>query len=343
MATIDKFIGTATANIGKVAGVAAASIGLIMGVTYPHAAVATATYGYYIGGYTGGPTATVDRLTYATSTVNASTTYNLSQARWGMAGVSDKVTYGYTCGGNTGTFVVTTDQMTFSTSASAARTTANVTQARGDGVSGVSDGSLYGYALGGASGINASSAVTDMITFSAGTTAAKTTANLTQIKRDQATGISDMTNGYGYIAGGRSGSTVLSAVVDKVTFSTQATSANTSSLALSTDGCMGISDGIFTYGYWAGGRTPGATAVVHKIVFSTSTVSALTTPTLTRTRSMIGSSCSDGGASGYFSAGDDSVKSADKMVYATSTIAAQTTANSSISRRYTTGMSDFAV
>lgn len=343
MADVGKYTGVATANIGKVMGVAAASIGKIDGVTYPHAAVATATYGYYIGGYTGGRTATVDRLTYSTSTVNASTTYNLSQARWGMVGVSDKVTYGYSCGGGTGAYVATTDQMTFSTSASAAKTGANLSSSRGDGQGGVSDGSLYGYALGGATGSNASSLVADRITFSAGTTAAKTGANLTEIKRDVGSGVSDVTNGYGYIAGGRSATSTVSTEVDKITFSTSATAAHTSSLAVGTDCCMGISDGIFTNGYLAGGRTTGATAVVNKIVFSTGTVSALTTPALTRTRSNNGANCSDGGASGYFVAGDDSVNSADKMVYSTATIAAQTTANSSITRRYVTGMSDFAV
>ena len=48
-----------------------------------------ATYGYFAGGYITAAVATADRITFSTGTTAAFTAANLSQARYGLAGVSD--------------------------------------------------------------------------------------------------------------------------------------------------------------------------------------------------------------------------------------------------------------
>ena len=48
-----------------------------------------AEYGYFAGGYTTDVVATADRITFSTGTTAAFTAANLSQARFGTAGVSD--------------------------------------------------------------------------------------------------------------------------------------------------------------------------------------------------------------------------------------------------------------
>jgi hypothetical protein len=143
------------------------------------------TYGYFAGGATGATVsvATADRITFSTSTTAAFTAANLSQARFGLFGVSDGSTYGYFAGGATGVSfinVTTADRITFATGTTAAFTAANLSQGRRN-LSGVSDGSTYGYFAGGFTG--ASVATVDRITFSTGTTASFTAANLSQAKQ----------------------------------------------------------------------------------------------------------------------------------------------------------------
>ena len=48
-----------------------------------------AIYGYFAGGETTAAVATADRITFSTGTTAAFTASNLSQARYGLAGVSD--------------------------------------------------------------------------------------------------------------------------------------------------------------------------------------------------------------------------------------------------------------
>jgi hypothetical protein len=101
-----------------------------------------AVYGYAMGGYSGGYSATTDRITFSTSVTAASTVSNLSQGRQGPTGVSDGAVYGYAMGGHNGsTQVATTDRITFSTSVTAASTVSNLSEAR-YGVAGVSDGAV---------------------------------------------------------------------------------------------------------------------------------------------------------------------------------------------------------
>ena len=142
-------------------------------------------------------------------------------------------------------------------------------------------GYLYGYFAGGTTGIG-QSAVTDQITFSTQTTAAKTSANLSS-GRIWPGGLSDGVL-YGYVAGGSTGS--MSIVADALTFSTQATAAKTSAnLSLARAGMATASDGSL-YGYFAGGGLGGGptTAVADAITFSTQTTAAKTSANLSLSR-----------------------------------------------------------
>ena len=102
---------------------------------------ASAVYGYVMGGYTNPGVVTTDRITFSTSITTASTISNLSQIRYGVAGVSDGSVYGYAMGGFSGAHVATTDRIIFSTSVAAASTISNLSGVRSF-VVGVSDGAV---------------------------------------------------------------------------------------------------------------------------------------------------------------------------------------------------------
>jgi hypothetical protein len=302
-----------------------------------------AEYGYFAGGFTTGSVivATADRITFSTSTTAAQTSANLSQARWGVGTVSDKTTYGYFAGGTTSAGVATADRLTFSTSTTAAQTSANLSQARW-GVAGLSDGTTYGYFAGGFTGASVTVATGDRITFSTSTTAAQTSANLSQA-RYYLSGLSDGTT-YGYFAGGLTGASVTVATGDRITFSTSTTAAQTSAnLSQARYVLSSVSDGS-TYGYFAGGFTGAAVATAELITFSTSTTAAQTSANLSTVRYGMGGS-SDGQTYGYFAGGDSgtTVATADRITFSTSTTAAQTSANLSQARLGVMGLSDYAI
>jgi hypothetical protein len=102
------------------------------------------TQGYFAGGDVGAydtPVATADKLVFSTDTTSACATANLSQARWGLAGLSGGAAKGYFGGGCTpteSTPVVTMDKITFATDATAACVTADLSADR-YGVAGASD------------------------------------------------------------------------------------------------------------------------------------------------------------------------------------------------------------
>jgi hypothetical protein len=305
----------------------------------------TAIYGYFAGGFTGASVAvaTGDRITFSTSTTAAQTSANLSQARWGVGTVSDKTTYGYFAGGTTSAGVATADRITFSTSTTAAQTSANLSQARW-GVAGLSDGNTYGYFAGGFTGSSVAVATGDRITFSTSTTAAQTSANLSQA-RYYLSGLSDNST-YGYFAGGITGSSAATSVTtaDRITFSTSTTAAQTSAnLSQARYVVSSVSDNI-TYGYFAGGFTGAAVATAELITFSTSTTAAQTSANLSTVRYGMGGS-SDGQTYGYFAGGDSGtiVGTSDRITFSTSTTAAQTSANLSQARNAVMGLSDYAI
>lgn len=202
------------------------------------------TYGYVLGGYPGpgNGVATADRITFSTSATAANTASNLSDVRRNCAGISDNITYGYVIAGIAAALTAIADRITFSTSVTAANTTSNASQAR-HAVCGISDQTTYGYVFGGTTVSSGTEVVTaDRIVFSTGATSANTTSNLSQ-GRAYIVGLSDGIT-YGYISGGVTGSTPTNvATTDRITFSTGATAANTTSnLTAVRQGHGGVSD-----------------------------------------------------------------------------------------------------
>ena len=234
------------------------------------------TNGYFAGGTSSVSFTTADKLKFSTDTTAAQTTANLSQARSLLAGCSGNGIKGYFAGGNT---TVTADKLTYATDTTAAQTTANLSQAR-SGLAGVSEGTTKGYFAGGSTGAVVTTA--DKLTFSTDATAAQTSANLSQA-RDQLAGCSGE-GSKGYFAGGLNalGNRVITA--DKLTYSTDATAAQTTAnLSQARENLAGISEGS-TKGYFAGGFTIIFLSTVDKITYSTDTTAAQTTANLSQGR-----------------------------------------------------------
>jgi hypothetical protein len=213
-------------------------------------------------------------------TTAAKTTANLSQARYSNAGgISNPSVAGYTLGGATSpgtTYVTTADKLTFSNDTTAAATTANLSQAREQGA-GLSERNSKGYYGGGRTGGAATSVTTtDKLTFSGDSTSAVSAANLS-LARGNVAGMNG-TSAKGYWAGGATGAvTNPTSVADKIAFSSDAISAQTTAnLSAARTQLFGGSDGS-TKGYWAGGQSGAGVARNDKITFSTDTTAALTT------------------------------------------------------------------
>ena len=155
----------------------------------------------------------------------------------------------------------------------AAQTTANLSQARTP--VGISEGSTKGYFAGGLTSSTGRVITADKLTFSNDTTAAQTTANLS-LGRDSLAGCSGE-GSKGYFAGGISGTTlggVYVTTTDKLTYSNDNTSAQTTAdLSQPRQNLGGISEGS-TKGYFVGGILAGSnnySSVADKLTYSNDT------------------------------------------------------------------------
>ena len=141
---------------------------------------------------------------------------------------------------------------------------------------------------------------------------------------------------YGYFLNGAAdiGGTV-SAIADRITFSTGTTSASTNSkLSSSRFGGASISD-CTVYGYTLGGYIAADTNIVDRTIFATS-VTSVASVTLSAARRGI-AGVSDGAVYGYALGGAGYVATADIVTFGTGTVDALTTANLSLARRVDTG------
>jgi hypothetical protein len=149
------------------------------------AGVSSPQYGYFGGGSFNSPLtyfSTIDRLDFSTETVAAPDAYQLTQARDGLAGVSNS-NYGYFAGGFFPEFS-TIDRLDFSSETTSAPGN-NLTQAR-DELAGVSN-SNYGYFGGGfAPSLPGFTCIIDRLDFSNETVSAPGTYQLTQARSDLA-------------------------------------------------------------------------------------------------------------------------------------------------------------
>ncbi|CAB4130699.1 hypothetical protein UFOVP127_15 [uncultured Caudovirales phage] len=241
------------------------------------------TYGYALGGATGGvsgydETTRADRLTFSSGVTAQNTASKLSYARSSLSGISDGSVYGYALGGEfTGGFTALADRLTFSSGVTAANTVSNLSSNRSS-VAGLSDGSTYGYASGGSNYTYA----TNRLTFSTGVTATNTVSALST-GRSGAAGISDGST-YGYVLGGYTGGAGPGVYADRLTFSTGVTAQNTASrLSVGRYYLPGLSDGT-KYGYALGGYSSDYSAVTDRLTFSTGATAANTASNLSLAR-----------------------------------------------------------
>ena len=208
-----------------------------------------------------------DKVTFSNDTTAAAGTAALSQARYEVAGLSERSSKAYFAGGLTGSGgkVQTTDKLTFSGDATSAVSTANLSLARA-AASGISEGTTKGYWGGGvSSGSITPTNVTDKITFASDATAALTTANLSVARFRMVAGSDGSTKGY--FAGGQTGSGLSD--TDTLTFSTDTTSGGPS---FNADSGASGSDGNKLFGM---GGSIGSGGL--KITFATNVVSGVGT------------------------------------------------------------------
>jgi Tfp pilus assembly protein FimT len=242
---------------------------------------------YFCGGATGSDISSVisDKIIFATATTTAQASANLSDARFGVAGLSDKED-GFACGGyknGTGGRNII-DKTTYSTDTTAALgITLNLFKYLSGGINAITKG----YVSGGATSIvtppyKQGQANTEALTYSTETIAAATTANLGAGRW----GVQSINGGTtkGYFAGGTTTEDVGGefATADKITFSNDTRSAQASAnLSQGRFGPSGISEGS-TKGYFVGGAT-GAWSqqrTVDIVTFSTDTTAVNTSASL---------------------------------------------------------------
>ena len=207
-------------------------------------------------------------FTFSSETQAACTTANLSSNRTQLYPLPANNAKGYWAGGGS----VVSDLLTYATESTAANTSSNLSQVR----SGMMTSNYFdvkGYICGGTSG--AYVATGDKVTYSNNTTAACTTANLSGV-RCFGFGTGNGTT-KGYIGGGDSSTLYApTAIMDKITFSSDTLAAATSINLLKTRFYFGgICEG--TKGYWCGGYTKNdwsTTTQADIVTFSTDTIAA---------------------------------------------------------------------
>lgn len=257
-----------------------------------------------------------------------------------IAGSSIGALYGYFVGGSSGVIITTTDRVVFSTDVNATKTSADLPVARIQGA-GV-NGGLGGYSSGGYTLSNTCN-LTDKLTYSTETTAAMATANLSSV-RGAGAGLSNGAT-KGYVCGGLTDnvSGVNSVVADKITFSSDVASAQTTA-DMTVARAFPSSLSTATNGYMIGGYSNNSsviTVTAEKLVFSTDTTSANTVSDLATQCG--GSANCPGFTKGYMLGGSSGtfVNSGIKLTYSSEVTSAVTTANLSSARYGSFGVGSY--
>jgi hypothetical protein len=345
-------IGTTAGTSSRMVGVAISTTQILINNRGSQSVVYSGTsgaYGYVLGGRTAASNTAVssaDQITFSTDSTAANTSAALSAVRNAGASLSKASTSGYMCGGTTGSVlapVTTSDKLTYSNSTTAACTTANLATARSR-TGGIGDGSTNGYVCGGFT-LTAAVAVCEKLTFSNDTMGSCTSATLSGPRTY--TGPCNGTSVKGYLLGGYSGTTYY-ATADLFDYSNDTITATTSAnLTYSPSGPFALSDGS-AKGYAIGGQTsstPTATTTANKVTYSTDTTAAVTTANVS-IRIGYGATSSEGNNKGYILGGQSLAAStviqsqAELLLYATDTTGVKTTANLTITRHLSYGLSD---
>jgi hypothetical protein len=243
------------------------------------------------GGGAPGPLSTVDRIDFSNETTSVPGN-NLPQARWSLAAVSSS-SYGYFGGGYAPPYVATIDRIDFSSETTSAPGN-NLPQAR-IGLSAISN-NFYGY-FGGGETQPTTVVTVDRIDFSSETTASTPSSNLSQARVYLAGTSSDL---HGYFGAGATtiNYTPISALIDRIDFSTETRSLPGNNLPQARWGLAAVSSS--SYGYFGGGTIPPQVATVDRIDFINETTSA---PGNNLPQGRIRLSATSSGLYGYFAGG----------------------------------------
>ena len=298
----------------------------------------SAVYGYFAGGATTTNTgwfANTDQITFATAVTAAKTTANLSNARDGTSGVSDRGTHGFGwfAGGGTGSgsgYTTLVDRLTLSTATIAASD--YILSAKRGFAAPCSDSTVLGrgyFAGGGAtSSNNPGLDTTDAVVFATGVILTES-IGLSKARNSPA-GVSDgKVNGY--FCGGATSANVGAVITDLVMFvSGEILASTASNLKEARYAAAGVSDQV-NFGYVGGGCT-GSTAlgVIDRITFATTVTAASTVSSLTA-RAVLAAN-SDGISYGYFAGGSTAgcaghVHTAERLMFSTAVVSASTVSN----------------
>ena len=221
-------------------------------------------YGYTSGGITSNPSATIDKVSFA-SDGNATTVGSLSQARNGPAGQSSD-THGYNAGGWAPPAYTAVDKFSFASDGNATFAFSIAAVAYAMGHSSTTDG-YY-------SGSNQVPSQFYIMKYPfAVETSSTNIGNLSTIIGYGA-GHSDHGQGYGYVSGGYNSSFTSQNKIDSFPFASNSNSTTVGTLTRAVYNVAG--QGSATHGYTSGGQDPtGTSNKVEKWPFATSTTSAL--------------------------------------------------------------------
>jgi hypothetical protein len=293
--------------------------------------------GYFIAGADNSDSfiTLADKITYASDTTAAKTTANLDIGKNHAAGINGGTGKGYILGGVTGSLnndrVDTVEKTDYITETTVNVSSATLPQVRAF-PKGVTEGSIKGYIAGGYTTLYSAPVVNtaDKLTFSTEVSSSQSSANLTVAMYEMAGLNGGSTKGY-WAGGTTSGLGPGRVEIDKIVFSTDTTSANTSGNLTSKRYMMAaISDGS-TKGYVGGGLSNSGTKLssTDLITFSSDTSAAVTTADLSSIR-MNQEALSNASTKGYFGGGTSvsaSMNWTDKTMFATDTTARQTSAD----------------
>jgi hypothetical protein len=233
--------------------------------------VGTLTDGWWGGAPgAGSPSSATQRVTYATDTATSTTKGNLSQARFGFAGVSDSTTYGWMAGGYTGGpgYLSNVDRITYANDTATASTKGPLSLARY--LLGSTSTTSYGWLAGGQASGGSSNSRVDRIDYANDTATASVRGPL-GAGVEEMRGSGDTT--YGWFAGGKgspSGDKV--STVNRITYATDtATGVTRGPLSAAKYGASQAGDN--TAGWVAGGTYPDF-STIERITYATDTATA---------------------------------------------------------------------
>ena len=228
--------------------------------------------GYISGGHTGASVKTTDRIAYSDDTITAMTTADLSTVRSGMGSLHGNGAYGYYAGGYSTVQVDVFDKIDYSVDTTNSMTSPVLSEQKRY-IGSVSHAWLDGYFIGGySSGTMLQTA--EILNYSNDTLNAVTTANI-EIATSAMISI-DGNDSKGYLAGGDTGSAILSNRIYQISYETQSTSLLTSlNLQQRVSSSAGASD-YYARGYFSGGNQENTIVdTTYRIDFTTNSLSLL--------------------------------------------------------------------